>query len=262
MTRFVLARAAWIWLSLSLAACTTAPQEKSAPTVSPSIFAQAPVTASAMPTRPVATSTTFLTPLVTASPVLTSATTSKWVEYWDRRHGYGLVIPCHWTVYPTPLEGKTATLVLMSYDENFARANTEKGAWKGNQWPEGALKIDMTVYDGITPDDSLADVVRQNLDGEFSAIESAQEKTLGSRMVVSAVLARRNDPSDKSQVIAFRISSDKVLIMSVLPPSAWESSDVKGILNSMAFSRQEKIVMPLTSPATLLAPVPNWCVGR
>jgi hypothetical protein len=221
-----------------------------------------PGTASATPTRPRATSTMFLSLLVSPTPILTSAVTSKWIEYWDRRYGYGLAIPCHWTVYPTPSEGKAATLTMMSYDENFARANTDKGEWKGTQWPAGALKIDLTVFEGIAPGDSLADAVRQNLDNEFSAIESVQEKALGSRMIVSAVLARRNDPSNKSQVIAFRISSDKVLITSVLPANAWESSDVKGVLNSVAFSRQEKIVMPSTSPATLLAPVPNWCVGK
>lgn len=213
-------------------------------------------------TQPAEISTGFSTPLATPTSVYTYAMASQWVEYWDRRYGYGLAIPCHWTIYSTPLEGQAATLSMTSYDEAFIRAQTDKGVWKNNQPVEGALKIDLTVFERIAPDASLEDVVRQELTNEFATVESVQEKALGLRQVVLAILVRRVDASDKNQVIAFRISPDKVLIMSVLPASAWESSDVQGVLHSFAFSHQEKIVMPSTAPATVLAPVPNWCVDK
>jgi hypothetical protein len=212
--------------------------------------------------KPSGVSTDFSSPLATPTSVYTGAMNSQWVEYWDQRYGYGMAVPCHWTVYPTPLEGEAATLSMMSYDESFIRAHTDKGEWKNNQPAKGALKIDLTVFERIAPDASLEDVVRQKLTNEFSTIESVQEKALGLRQVVLAILARRVDASDKNQVIAFRISPDKVLLMSVLPTSAWGSSDVQGVLDSFAFSHQEKIVIPSTSPATVLAPVPNWCIDK
>ena len=66
---------------------------------------------------------------VSADPAATQPTNqaggTSWIEYRDARYGYGVAIPCHWIVVPTPLEGEFATLTLRSYDEAFRAANSK-----------------------------------------------------------------------------------------------------------------------------------------
>jgi hypothetical protein len=142
---------------------------------------------------------------------------------------------------------------MMNYDENFARAHA-----KSEIWLEGAFKIDVTVFEGVASGDSLSEAIRKNLENEFSTVESTQEKVVGSRSAALAILATKNSPSDKHTVTAFWIPPDKIMVISVLPEAAWKSSDVQAVLNSLVFSRQERLIMPFIAPgAPLIAEKPS-----
>ncbi len=185
---------------------------------------------------------------------------SSWTEYRDERYGYGLAIPCHWVSFPPPLEGNVATLTLRSYDDEFFMKNSVKGEWKNGQWPDGAVKMDVTAIEGVPPDQALSQFVRELLlRNEFSMLETLEEIAVGSHQAVSAVTASSNDPSDRHTTIAFRLAPDKALLLSALPEEAWESGDVQGVLNSISLLPEENITTPAYSPGPPIIKVPEEC---
>jgi hypothetical protein len=74
-----------------------------------------------------------------------------WIKLRDARYGYGLAVPCYWTVYPTPPQGNYAAMSMRSYDDAYFMAHSEKGGWIGGKRPEGAVSMDMVVIEGIKP---------------------------------------------------------------------------------------------------------------
>jgi hypothetical protein len=185
---------------------------------------------------------------------------TRWSEYRDVRYGYGLAVPCHWIVMPTPLEGDFATLTLRSYDEAFRAANSVKGWWKDNQWPDGAEKIDLTVVEDVPPDQALAEFVRELLlRNENTAIESLNDTVAGAYQAVSVVTVSTNNPLDKHTTIGFRMTPDQVLLVGVAPEQAWTSDDIQGILNSLVFSPEAQVVVPSYAPSAPIIAVPPGC---
>jgi hypothetical protein len=169
-------------------------------------------------------------------------------------------MPCHWIVMPTPPEGDFATLSLRSYDEAFRAANSVRGWWKDNQWPEGAKKIDLTVVQSVPPDQALAEFVRELLlRNENTAIESVNDLVVGAHQAVSVVTASTNDPSDRHTTIAFRMAPGQVLLVSVAPEQAWTTNDIQGILNSLVFSPEAQVVIPSLAPDAPIIAVPPGC---
>ena len=73
--------------------------------------------------------------------------TAGWVEYRDPRYGYGLALPCYWTVTPTPMEGTFATMSARSYSDEFFAAHSDRGVWTGDAWPAGAYKLDAVIFE-------------------------------------------------------------------------------------------------------------------
>jgi len=238
-----------LFLAIAITGCKGTTLSSRAPTVRSAAPANANTgTLQAEPTtRPARISTDFSSPLATPTSAYTGAMASHWVEYWDQRYGYGLAIPRDWIVYPTPLEGQLATLEIMNYDDNLMRPSGKTG-----HWPEGALKIDVTVYEGVASDDTLSVAIRKILEYENAAIESIQEKVAGSRTLATANLIYKGDLPFKYTINAFRISPDKIMVVRAYPENVWKSPDVQAILNSVVFSRQEKLIMPSIVHGALL----------
>jgi hypothetical protein len=188
------------------------------------------------------------------------AANSTWTEYRDERYGYGIAVPCHWVLLPPPLEGNFATLTLRSYDDEFLMKNTAKGEWMGGQWPGGAMKMDVTVIEGIAPGQAMADFVSQQLSSnEFTTLEAVNEIQIGPNQAVAVVTARSDNPSEKYTTVAFRMAPEKVLMMSVVPDGAWESSDMQAILNSAALTAEDPVTVPSYGPGAPIIAVPDAC---
>jgi hypothetical protein len=186
----------------------------------------------------------------------------QWITYHDRRNGYGLALPCQWVILPSPMEGNYATLTLRSYDDAYYMENTAKGMWQEGEWPEGAMKIDMVVIEGLPSDQPLAEAARGVLgDSEFSTLESVDEFVVGAHQAVSAVTASRNDPLEKHTTVFFRMAPDQVLLVSVAPEQAWGSSDIQGILNSLTFSPEAEVAVPSYPPSAPIIAVPESCTS-
>jgi hypothetical protein len=191
-----------------------------------------------------------------------TSTVGSWIEYRDNWYGYGLALPCYWTLYTIPSQ-PDAVLTMASYDEAFFRAHAEKGEWIGGQWPTGAIKMDIMVFEIVTPTLSLPEAVRYlfntRVDGN---IELLEEKSFGSNSAIVAHFISEIRPGEKGRVSFFRLSPDRVLLVNALPDTALESSDVQGILSSLAVSRQAPVMMPSFPPAPPLGQIPAACVTK
>jgi hypothetical protein len=184
-----------------------------------------------------------------------------WSEYRDERYGYGLAVPCHWLIFPTPPQGEYATLTVRSYDENFRLQNSIKGQWKDGRWPTGAIKMDATVVEGVSPEQALADVVAELLgQSELVTVEGVENVRVGAHDAVVATTIGEDNPVDRHTTYGLRLAPDKVILLSVLPEDAWRSGDAQGILQSIALSGDEVAAMPSYPPAPALMAVPEGCV--
>jgi hypothetical protein len=192
----------------------------------------------------------------TQSP--TAGPTTKWIEYWDARYHYGLAIPCHWTVYPTSMEGIQAALVIMNYDEQFVKEHTDKGNWI-DDWELKTIKIDFIVFENIDSTLGTDEALHQILDKDTQSVLSTEERIFGSHTAIIALLRDTERPESHGQIVAFRIALDKILLIAVYPSGSWETTDVQGILESFAFTEQEKIVIPNIPPITPIITIQESC---
>jgi TolB protein len=189
---------------------------------------------------------TATAPAPTSTPTPEEPKSSLWVEYRDARNGYGLALPCFWNIYPPPEGRGPGSPSILSYDEAFFFAHSIKGQWINNEWPQGAIKIEIHVWEGIDPATPLSDAARQVLSED--TIQSVEEVIVGSQAAVLVSFGDR-EPPIPDKVHVFRLSPDSLLLFSVSPRQALESPDVQGILESLARSPEEEIVIPSFPPS-------------
>jgi hypothetical protein len=183
------------------------------------------------------------TPTPTSTPVPEATASPLWTEYRSARYGYGLALPCFWVIYPG-----TDQPTIMSYDEAFLQTHSIRGHWLNNEWPDRAIKIDVWVSEAIDPSLSLAEAASQSLETENMYVYATQEVTIGSHPAVLAEMRDRNDASVSYLIPAFRLAPDRLLFFGVRPRHALSSSDVKAILESLALSPYQEIVIPDVPP--------------
>jgi len=173
-----------------------------------------------------------------------------WIEYWDPKYGYGIALPSHWQVSPTPMEGYGGAMITKSFDEEFFLANSIKGNWIGGQAPEGAVKLDFVGMEGVVPEKSLEVAISDLLgsDPETSVVLSTEVKTIGSQEAVLVTTARPPNMDDTTTSIAFRLSPETILLVAAYPNSALFSDDVQTILSTLVLDKSTPITKPTNAP--------------
>ncbi len=208
------------------------------------------------PHQPVATEETFpqpsLTPLpsniVPTEPVQAA---NIWVEYRDARYGYAIALPCYWKYIPTPMEGMFGTMTARSYSDEFFEAHSERGDWKNNIWPTGALKLDVLVIEGIDPALKLTDAVNQFY-AEYATeqeISSLEEVTIGTHPALLATVIGGLSGAETVRIIYVRLAPDKLLSFLFYPNTTLDSPDAQAILNSFVLPSEGNITLPLVAPS-------------
>ena len=260
----------WSIVIISIMAACSNPTPQSTPTISQS-ETETTITPAYLDTQtkslsPVFTETLLLTPIpsstLQATPtdtlLPTMETTTKWIEYWDARYHYGFAIPCHWTIYPTGMEGIQSALVLMNYDERYVKEHTDKGNWIGD-WGMKTIKMDLIMFESIDLDLATDEAVRQILNNDMQRVDSTEEKMFGSHVAILAEISSIERPENRVQIIAFRISLDKILTIAAYPLESWETTDVQGVLGSFAFTDQEVVGIPPFPPIAPIIAIPESC---
>jgi hypothetical protein len=240
-------------LSALLAAC--APQPALVPTDMPTAEAtatDAPAAVSTLPVQP--------TMEVQSIPTTEQPSGNKaWVQYRDPRYGIGVAYPCWWIMYPMPAEGSGGALSLRSFDEDYFRANSIKGQWKGGVPPEGAFTADFLVFEGIDPATSNADAYPR--DPMASAIVSSEDVLIGQNKATVIQLKDLVNSNDSLfTAILFRLAPDKLMIFVTQQQDRLDSADFQGILSSLSLSPDQPITVPTVAPHPPL--IPAACLSQ
>ncbi len=173
-----------------------------------------------------------------------------WIEYWDPKYGYGVALPAHWTVNPTPTQGYGGAMTTASYDETYFLANAIKGWWIGGQPPEGAVKMDFVGLEEALPQQSLEVAVSEVLgaDPETTVVLSVEDTTFGNHPAVLVTTASAYNLDETFISAAFRLPDGTILLVSAFPSQALYSKDVQAILASLVFGKGEPIAKPDFAP--------------
>ncbi len=195
-------------------------------------------------------------PQVSGEPALEG----QWVEYRDPKYGFGLAIPCWWPYSPIPTQGIGGTMTIHSYDEAYFLANSTKGWWTGGDWPEGASKLDITVWQDFDPSLTTLEAFNTTFDPTSSEIASMHEVRIGENdalLVEMRNLVNTSDPN--SRLYIFRPADDTLLMVSAAPDRALDSSDVQAMLASLSLSPDQPVNLPRVAPAPAIIPLPAEC---
>ncbi|MFH2040801.1 MAG: hypothetical protein ABIJ65_15330 [Chloroflexota bacterium] len=181
---------------------------------------------------------------------------SLWVEYWDPRYNYGVALPSHWVVNPTPTDSVGGgSMSARNYTNEYRTAYSVKGNWVGGEPPEGVVALEFVAFEGVLPEQSVEVAINSFLGGEQSVILSVDEVTIGRHLAYQVNEANINDSSDTWHTFVFRIKPEIMLLVVAYPQDRIELADVQAILGSISFSKSE----PITKPK--IAPFPPLVIG-
>lgn len=180
--------------------------------------------------------------------------TTAWKAVRDARYGFGLAVPCWWLVSPIPEGGFGGVMTITNYDEAYFMANSNKGYW---DWPNGALKLDVVVMEGIDPVKSAADAYMQFVDPTMTGLVSAESQLIGQNTITVVTLANLVNTSDPhTMVFIHRLAPDKLFMVVPIPQTIIETPDFQALLASIVLTPDEQVALPSIIPAPALIDAP------
>jgi len=153
-------------------------------------------------------------------------------------------------VNPIPADGVGGAMTVKNYDEAYFNAHSTKGFW---DWPNGALKIDLFIIEGVDPAKSDADAFMALSDPTATGLVSAQVLQTGTHTTTELVLSNlvnRNDPD--TRIFIYRLAPDKILGVASTPQSIIDTPDFQALLASIVPNPNEPIILPTLTPAPAL----------
>jgi len=202
-----------------------------------------------LPTEVPMTRTPF--PSAAAPVPATQTTNSAWVEYRDPRYGYGLALPCYWTVSPTPMLGMFATMSARSYTDEFLNSNSDRGNWIGDHWPAGAMNLNVVAIEGIDPSLSMINAIRQFYTSYSSeqSLLSVDEISFEGRTGYVATVAGGLQGGETVRIVYFSINPNTLAAFTFSPSEALNSSDAQAILYSFTLAADQPVSFPPQNPS-------------
>jgi len=189
----------------------------------------------------------------TAQPELPVVT--SWRAVRDTRYGFGFAIPCWWLTNPIATDG--ALYTVKNYDDAYFNAHSQKGFW---EWPNGTLKLDIVVFEGVDTTKSDADAYIQLADPSMTGLVSAEIQQFGSHSGTAAVIANLDNPNSPNvTVFLFRLAPERLLMVNPIPQTIIDTPDFQALLTSVVLTPDEEIALPLITPAPAL--IDAACAG-
>ena len=221
-------------IALSASAC--------APSVSQTDISVAPISTEAPQIIPTQAEPTL-------QPELSAV--SSWKPIRDMRYGFGLAVPCWWLFTPIPADAiGGGAMTIKNYDDAYFTANSSKGFW---DWPNGALKLDVIVMEGVDPANSDIDGYLQFSDPTMERLVTVESMQLGSLTATVGTFANMNNPNDADvKLFFFRLAPDKLLMINPVPQSIIDTPDFQALLASIVLTPAEQITLPFITPAPAL----------
>jgi len=180
---------------------------------------------------------------------------SSWKPIRDPRYGFGFAIPCWWLTNPD--FANDGLQIIKNYDEAYFNAHSQKGFW---DWPNGALKLDVIVMEGIDPANSDIDGYLQFSDPTMERLVTVESQQLGSLTATVGTFANMINPNDTDvKLFFFRLAPDKLLMINPIPQNIIDTPDFQALLASIVLTPAEQISLPLITPAPAL--IDASCAG-
>ncbi len=197
---------------------------------------------------------------------LTAAAGPAWTEYRDAGYGFGLAVPGDWKVNNPPyLLADVAVSAGPNLGEPAGQAAPQKGMFlsiltMGNfggagssipvqNWPDGAIKIDLTVFDNIDATLPLRKSLRTYLEDEYQGIDKIKEQAYKSyRGFWVTTYSKQNPSGEKHKTLNFFLPTHQLLKISVAPETGWDDPNVKAMIDSLVLSKDESIKLPPERP--------------
>jgi len=184
-------------------------------------------------------------PLQPEQPVSTA-----WRAVRDQRYGFGLAVPCWWLVDPIPVGGFGGAMTIKNYDEAYFNAHSNKGFW---DWPNGTLKLDVIVMEGVDPAKSDADAYMQFVDPTMTGLVSSESQQIGANTVTVLTLSNQVNTNDPNiQLFVYRLSPGILLMVNPIPQTIIDTPDFQALLASIVLTPDEQITLPTIAPAPAL----------
>lgn len=203
-------------------------------------------------------------PSVTEEPILDPIQTevppdlpvaSVWRPVRDPRFGFGFAIPCWWLT--NPISEDNGLYTIRNYDDAYFQANNTKGFW---DWPNGTLKLDIVIMEGLDPAKSDADAYMQFVDPIMTGLVSAEQQSIDSHTATVLTLSNLVNTADpNTKVFIFRLAPDKLLMVVPIPQSIISTPDFQAFLASTVLAQDEQITLPIITPAPAL--IASSCAG-
>lgn len=183
---------------------------------------------------------------------------SSWKPIRDVRYGFGLAVPCWWLFTPIPEDAiGGGVMTIKNYDDAYFMANSSKGFW---DWPNGTLKLDVIVMEGVDPANSDIDGYLQFSDPTMERLVAVESLQLGSLTATVGTFANMNNPNDTDvKLFFFRLAPDKLLMINPIPQNIIDTPDFQALLASIVLTPAEQISLPLITPAPAL--IDASCAG-
>jgi hypothetical protein len=188
-------------------------------------------------------------PEATETPQPDPGFAAYWSEAIDDRTGIRFAVPCFWEVQiPTLDPSGLGAFFVRNYDEAFVLSQP-----RGIVLGSGGVKIDFIYIQasltGLPSGASLSDVAGTLGDASTEML-STEEVMINGQEALRFTSQGTFDESPRQSYL-FRVDGDLYLLFGVNPGEEVQSTDVQGILNSIAITIEASVQIPdvLPSPA-------------
>lgn len=179
---------------------------------------------------------------------------TAWKAVRDMRYGFGLAVPCWWLVSPIPEQGYGGAMTITNYDEAYFMRHSNKGFW---EWPNGTLKLDLFVMEGVDPAKADAGAYMGFVDPTMTGLVSAEQQQIGQHTVTVVTLSNLINTSDPhTRLFIHRLSPDKLLMLAPIPQTIIDTPDFQAVLASIVLEPDKQVALPAITPAPALINAP------
>lgn len=170
-----------------------------------------------------------------------------WIELRESRYGFGLVIPCWWSVEGMPPEGDVATMSIQNFDDAFFTRYSENGEWIGGTPPQGVMFMEITA---AATDPALSDeeAYLKYVDPATTEVAASQPRRFGANTFTAITLRNKLNPNAGLSVFVTRLEPQTILAFTSYPPSTILTSDFEVILASYARTKSIPVTFPQIAP--------------
>ena len=125
--------------------------------------------------------------------------------------------------------------------------------------PEGAFNLDVMVFEPMDPNARTEELIRQITSDEDEIVAMTNVDLNGHAALLVDFKGSMTSPVTFGKAYYLRFQPDKLMVFGAFPNELLDSSDLQGIIHSIAFNDSETVSLPAYAPSAPLIKVPESC---